>query len=314
MRLRCGKTSLILSVPKSSPSNYPRTEYTTALACISFGALIVPVHLPSAEIGVSIGLGSFNDNLLGVRERTVLDLVPSSLQPLFDPHINHHIIDSPISTWRVTLSSGIRIGARYYTSVSRYIGHELAYSGQFGRLRASHVWDEYVATSALHSFTGTLRSLRIDPDISTLTDYWTSELQDHVIENTFDISSDSHHIYYNPLFHLRAPRGNTVSPFITGGVGLSVFWANLNDLQNVLNRSNSLPALIPFSVNIGYSYGGGLKYDWSKYGLRIDVRYYVMIKQVYTPRAVRQLVSSIAVNDNLEASVTVSFRTGHRQE
>ena len=70
-------------------------------------------------------------------------------------------------------------------------------------------------------------------------------------------------VYYNLLVHA-TPSGTRVRPFVTGGVGVSVF------------NPPGVSSLSGAGANeFGYNYGGGLKFKLSdKFGFRIDVRDY----------------------------------------
>ena len=81
-----------------------------------------------------------------------------------------------------------------------------------------------------------------------------------------------HNIYYNFLLHA-TPEGSAVRPFITGGVGVSVF---------------NPPGASSFSGygdnKFGYNYGAGLKFKVTDtYGVRLDVRDYVTGKPFDLP-------------------------------
>lgn len=70
-------------------------------------------------------------------------------------------------------------------------------------------------------------------------------------------------VYYNLLVHA-TPSGTKVRPFVTGGVGVSVF------------NPPGVSSLSGAGANeFGFNYGGGLKFKvTNKYGFRIDIRDY----------------------------------------
>lgn len=100
----------------------------------------------------------------------------------------------------------------------------------------------------------------------------------------------AHNMYYNAVLHA-LPTGSPVRPFATGGGGFSSFF---------------LPGVSTFSgggdTKFGYNYGGGLKFNLYKYGVRFDVRNHVTGKPFgrYLPNVEGKL-------NNLEISVTFSI-------
>ncbi|MCY4596112.1 MAG: outer membrane beta-barrel protein [Bryobacterales bacterium] len=99
----------------------------------------------------------------------------------------------------------------------------------------------------------------------------------------------AHHMYYNFVVHA-LPTGTTVRPFATGGGGFSSFFP---------------PGASTFSgggdTKFGYNYGGGIKFNLFKYGVRFDVRNHITGKPFgrYFPGVEGKL-------NNLEISVTFS--------
>ena len=100
----------------------------------------------------------------------------------------------------------------------------------------------------------------------------------------------AHNMYYNAVLHA-LPSGSPVRPFATGGGGFSSFF---------------LPGVSTFSgggdTKFGYNYGGGLKFNLYKYGVRFDVRNHITGKPFgrYLPNVEGKL-------NNLEISVTFSI-------
>ncbi len=103
----------------------------------------------------------------------------------------------------------------------------------------------------------------------------------------------AHHMYYNLVAHA-LPEGSPLRPFVTGGGGFSSFF---------------LPGVSSFSgygnTKFGYNYGGGVKFNFFLYGIRIDVRNHVTGKPFsdYLPNVTGNL-------NNLEFSVTFSVLLG----
>lgn len=97
-------------------------------------------------------------------------------------------------------------------------------------------------------------------------------------------------MYYNLVAHA-TPTGTSIRPFVTGGGGFSSFF---------------LPGVSSFSgygnTKFGYNYGGGVKFNFSMYGIRFDVRNHVTGKPFgqYLPNVVGKL-------NNLELSMTFSL-------
>ena len=99
----------------------------------------------------------------------------------------------------------------------------------------------------------------------------------------------AHNMYYNAVLHA-LPSGSPVRPFATGGGGFTSFF---------------LPGISTLSgggdTKFGYNYGGGIKFNLFKYGVRFDVRNHVTGKPFgrYLPNVEGKL-------NNLEISVTFS--------
>lgn len=100
----------------------------------------------------------------------------------------------------------------------------------------------------------------------------------------------AHHMYYNLVAHA-LPTDTRIRPFVTGGGGFSSFF---------------LPGISSFSgygnTKFGYNYGGGVKFNFFPYGIRLDVRNHVTGKPFgqYLPNVEGTL-------KNLEISMTFSL-------
>ena len=99
----------------------------------------------------------------------------------------------------------------------------------------------------------------------------------------------AHNMYYNAVLHA-LPTGSPVRPFATGGGGFTSFF-----LPGVSTLSGG------GDTKFGYNYGGGIKFNLFKYGVRLDVRNHVTGKPFgrYLPNVEGKL-------NNLEISVTFS--------
>lgn len=102
-----------------------------------------------------------------------------------------------------------------------------------------------------------------------------------------------HHMYYNLVAHA-LPEGSPIRPFVTGGGGFSSFF---------------LPGVSSFSgygnTKFGYNYGGGVKFNFFLYGVRLDVRNHVTGKPFG-----QHLPNVTGTLNNLEFSLTFSVLLG----
>jgi len=99
----------------------------------------------------------------------------------------------------------------------------------------------------------------------------------------------AHHMYYNLVAHA-TPTGTAIRPFVTGGGGFSSFF---------------LPGISSFSgggsTKFGYNYGGGIKFNFSMYGIRFDARNHV------TGKPFDRFLPVSGTLNNLEFSMTFSL-------
>ncbi len=100
----------------------------------------------------------------------------------------------------------------------------------------------------------------------------------------------AHHTYYNLVLH-GTPRGSAIRPFVTSGGGFSSF------------HPPGISALSGGgSTKFGYNYGGGVKLNFFKHGIRFDWRNHV------TGKPFDQLLPGIEGQmNNLEITMTFSF-------
>lgn len=136
----------------------------TLALCWAAGAMLaMPASPQSAELGISGGYGTLGDNTLSMQRFTDVD-----------------------GGAEYTLSNGIRIGARMAFNPRAFLGHEISYAYQHGRL------------GYLESLPGT----SVTDDIGAIR---------------------AHNMYYNAVAHA-TPTGTSFRPFVTGGGGFTSFF------------------------------------------------------------------------------------------
>lgn len=102
-----------------------------------------------------------------------------------------------------------------------------------------------------------------------------------------------HNMYYNFVLH-GTPTRTPIRPFVTGGGGFSSFF--LPNVSSFSGRGNT---------KFGYNYGGGVKFNFFKYGIRLDVRNHV------TGKPFDQFLPNVEGNlNNIEVSMTFSLLLG----
>ncbi len=231
-------------------------------------------------------------------------------------------IVNEIPSTSITFSNAVRIGVRKAHDFQRYVGGELSYGYQLGRIQIRNSWSQNLRDSWVDAIVSDQRSsvndaeeLRSADDWRRTLDNWVSEM-DPLAGRSLDLDLESHDVYYNVVVHAR-PSGKAIRPFATFGTGISAYWIrNLHkdaieaglevDSPSVRSDDQFLETLLPVNVSLGYNYGGGVKYHWSKkFGIRFDVRNRVTFKEVFLPPEYRNI--DIGTMNNLEFSVTFTF-------
>ena len=200
------------------------------LSFVAGALLAIPAMPQSAELGISGGYGSLNDNSLST-----------------------DFIQDVSGSVEYSLSNGVRVGARMAFNPRAFIGHEISYAYQHAQLG----YFESIEGSSYSEDVGAIRA---------------------------------HNMYYNMVAHATRT-GSPVRPFVTGGGGFTSFF--LPGVSSLSGGGNT---------KFGYNYGGGVKFNFSMYGFRLDVRNHV------TGKPFGQFLPNVEGNlNNLEFSMTFSL-------
>ncbi len=295
----------------------------SALLCSFVVAMLAnPISLRSNELSISAGyVGLITEApVVGpdLFERSPVDSTLSNSGAYYDipnPTLDEldHIVDRFVPRQLVTISGPtLRIVVRNARDFQSYVGYERSHAyQQGGQIRFQTEWNESLRNEWATAITSALEST--DNGILSSEDYWRQALDDWAsreptIGRTLKIGMKSYDTFHNLVIHARR-KGTSFRPFVTGGVGLVLHWMGLNKdvLQGLGIKIDDDPSfiysLIPANVSLAYNYGGGVKYNRSKFGIRFDVRNRVIFRQFWTTADLLRLGKM----NNLEFSVGFTF-------